>query len=105
MSHSRNDARSRRLHQAIAQKLLANPEPVLAQARRQIQAMHRDPHTRPYAERWAKLLALPISELAQRLTEDSEELRDLRQCTPFAGVLAPSERWAIYRAFRQEGPV
>jgi hypothetical protein len=33
------------------------------------------------------------------LVEDSEHMTALRQATPFAGVLEPAKRWAIYEGF------
>ncbi len=33
------------------------------------------------------------------MDEDSEPMRALRQATPFAGILTPNERWAIYDDF------
>ena len=103
--HPRNDQRSIWLHRAIAYKLLAEPNTVLAKARQHTAWMHHDPHTRAYAHRWDALLALPVDELARRLTENTEEMIALRQCTPFAGVLSPQERWDIYRAFRHSWEV
>jgi hypothetical protein len=46
------------------------------------------------------VLELPLDELAGAITADDEAGRDLRQCSPFAGVLAPAERWAIVRQVR-----
>jgi hypothetical protein len=34
------------------------------------------------------------------MTADDEQARDLRQCSPFAGVLPAAERWAILRTVR-----
>jgi len=44
----------------------------------------------------------------QRIDQRSMAMRrviaeKLRQCTPFAGVLSPRERWAIYARFPLEG--
>jgi len=50
--------------------------------------------------RWEQLLRGPRTELQAILTEDSPEARDLRQHTPFAGVVAPAERWRIVREVR-----
>jgi len=36
------------------------------------------------------------------LGEESERMTALRQATPFAGVLEPAERWAIYEKFNLE---
>ena len=75
---------------------------VLAKARGHITVMAQKPRTRRYADAWFPLLDLPIPALAERLTEFSEERVALRQCTPFAGVLTPQERWQIYRKFRKD---
>ena len=48
-----------------------------------------------WARGWLALLAKPLPAVASALTEDTEEMRDLRQNTPFAGVLTPQERWRI----------
>lgn len=98
--HPRNNRRSIQLHRAIAQKLMASPEPVLEKARRQAAVMQQDPRTKPYGDAWIHLLDLPLSLLVERMTENTEQMTDLRQCTPFAGVLTPQERWKIYRQFR-----
>ncbi len=100
--HPRNDRRSVLLHRAIAQKLLASPEGVLVKARGHIAVMAQNPRTQRYAEVWSRLLELPVPALAERLTEFNEEMVALRQCTPFAGVLTPQERWQIYRQFRED---
>jgi hypothetical protein len=39
-------------------------------------------------------LALP--EVLKLMEEESEHMTAMRQATPFAGVLEPAERWAIY---------
>jgi hypothetical protein len=51
------------------------------------------------------MLARPLPELLDLLVEDSERMAAMRQATPFAGVLDPAERWAIYARFDQNrGP-
>jgi len=49
---------------------------------------------------WEELLRGPRAALEAVLTEDSPEARDLRQHTPFAGVVAPTERWRIIHEVR-----
>ncbi len=100
--HPRNDRRSVRLHQAIAQKLLEQPDLVLTKARHNLAGMMHRAQSTPYTQKWRALLDLPLPVLADRLTEESDEMTALRQCTPFAGVLSPQERWIIYRTFREE---
>jgi len=33
------------------------------------------------------------------MVEDSEKMTAMRQSSPFAGILTPQERWAIYDQF------
>ena len=54
---------------------------------------------RCYAE-WQALLDQPLEALCAVLTSDNEEGRRLRQNSPFAGVLTPSEVWEVKRQFR-----
>jgi len=42
------------------------------------------------------------AEILELLGEESERMTALRQATPFAGVLEPAERWAIYARFEPE---
>jgi hypothetical protein len=52
------------------------------------------------ARQWESLLELPIAELKKLLVEDSEQMRDLRQSTPFAGVVPEEERRKILQEVR-----
>jgi hypothetical protein len=52
-----------------------------------------------YFEQWQRILAKPFDELLATIVQDSEQMTAMRQCTPFAGVLTPRERWSIYDAF------
>lgn len=58
--------------------------------------------SRPYLERWRALLDGPRAELFERMTADDEDGRALRQCTPFAGVLDPRDRWRIWAEVKRE---
>jgi len=49
---------------------------------------------------WRALLDGPRDALEAALVRDDEAMRDLRQNTPFAGVVAPAERWRIIREVR-----
>ena len=53
---------------------------------------------RCYAE-WRAILGRSIEEICAVLTADTEEGRRLRQSSPFAGVLSPSEVWDIKRKY------
>ncbi len=53
-----------------------------------------------YAERWRALLARPIEEISAAIVADTQEGRDLRQNSPFAGVLNEQERRRIIETTR-----
>jgi hypothetical protein len=36
------------------------------------------------------------------IEQDNERMTALRQSSPFAGILAPAERWAIYAQFEMQ---
>jgi hypothetical protein len=48
-----------------------------------------------YADRWAETLERPIREIRQTLVDTSPEAADLRQTSPFAGLLSEPERRRI----------
>lgn len=56
----------------------------------------------PNVEEWQDILVRPWSEIREVLLDTSDEGTRLRQNSPFAGVLPPKQRWAIYRKFRDE---
>ena len=100
--HERIDQRSIALHHAIAEKLRANPE-VLGIAHENLTRwMAKDGRSQHYFEAWQALLLQPLEVLLPLLVEDSEYMRGMRQNGPFAGVLTPQERWAIYDDFPLE---
>lgn len=95
--HRLAELRSIALHAAVAERLAERPD-LVDRARARIATWRRDGRlAEVYASRWAALLDLPLDELAAKLVEDSEEMRELRQATPFAGVVPPRERFRIWR--------
>jgi hypothetical protein len=73
----------------------------LAKARRNLAVMRRANNDRSadawFAERERRLRG-PLARVIEVLVSTDQYPRDLRQVTPFAGVLADEERRAIYRA-------
>jgi hypothetical protein len=97
--HARIDARSLAMHRAIAEKLRATPE-LLEIAHDNIRRWSATAgRSQPYLAAWEQLLGKPLEELLELLVQDTEPMRAMRQAAPFAGVLTPKERWAIYDAF------
>jgi hypothetical protein len=100
--HARIDRRSLALHRAVARKLRAHPE-LLAIAHDNLARWSSLPGgSQPYWDAWREILSRPLPEILDLLREDSERMTALRQATPFAGVLTPAERWAIYERFAPE---
>jgi len=95
-THRQAELSSIALHQAVAERLDAH---VVAAAWQRLEGAHLHP---VWAQRWRVLLDLPLSALREKLVEDSQEMIDLRQCTPFAGVLDPRERWRILRSIKSD---
>ena len=97
---TREERRSLHLHRAIAARLAANPERVLALARRSLARMCARPRQGTQLLReWDVILDRPLPALLPVLTDPGEWARELRHVTPFAGVLSAAERAAVYRAF------
>ena len=53
-----------------------------------------------YLDEWAHLLDGPTDTLVETLTSERQSARDLRQVSPFAGVLSQDERLRIIDAVR-----
>lgn len=96
-AHRLAEARSLAYHALIATRLSADTR-ILERARRKVGEWRAEPAAASYfAEQWNAILALPVPEIVDFLTDDGELATELRQSSPFAGVLTPEERWAIWR--------
>ncbi len=99
---SREERRSLWLHRAIAAKIQAAPEAARALAYSNLATMRagdaRD-RGRPWHDEWSALLDGTLEMLLVQLGSTSMHASQLRQTTPFAGLLTPKERWAVYRSF------
>ena len=93
-SHEWIDARSLALHEAVAAKLEAQPA-LLEVARTNLKRWLAVRPAAPLRE-WQRLLdTLPLPQLLRLLRSPDEEATQLRQSSPFAGVLSSAERLAI----------
>ena len=102
---TREDRRSLALHRAIAERLAKDPDRVLAQARRTLARMQASsPEASPLLREWSVLLERPVSALLPVLGDPGPWARELRQVTPFAGVLTARERAAVYRSAAKTRP-
>jgi hypothetical protein len=98
--HGLAEERSLAYHRRVAELLPAQPGLLSTARERSRQWAASGERHAPYAEEWLRLLSLPLDLLALRLVDPSQHGRDLRQATPFAGALAPRERWKLWSDVR-----
>jgi len=98
--HAAAEKRSLELHRAVAERLRADPALVERARDRVARWLCDGTVAKPYAEAWRAVLGRPLAELTSFLLDPGEEACRMRQTSPFAGVLAPRERWDILRRMR-----
>ncbi|WP_024285346.1 hypothetical protein [Cellulomonas sp. KRMCY2] len=100
---TRDQRRSWWLAAAVAGRIAADPVRARVVARRNLTTMRSTGGTHgPTAglDAWAALLDGPLEELIAMLTGTTERCRDLRQLSPFAGLLSEDERRVVLAQFR-----
>lgn len=96
--HETAERRSLAYHRAVADRL---DDRMIAEARERIDRLLAEGYLHPrYAKRWRDTLASPIDRIAEVVTADDQDGRDLRQNSPFAGVLNEHERRRIIETVR-----
>lgn len=94
--HRAAELRSLAYHRVVASRLRV---PIVDQARRKLLRWRDEGKIDPrYADAWEEVLTLPIEGICEAITADDERGRDLRQNSPFAGVLSEQERRKIMAA-------
>lgn len=97
---SRDQARSLFLHEAVAQELRSCGTEGIAIARRNIARMRSaNPHASPLLDEWERILQGTIEQIIARMLDPGVRGQDLRQVSPFSGILTPAQRADVYRAF------
>lgn len=100
---TREQERSLWLHRVVAGRLAMDPEGTLAKARANIDTLsraHQGSATQRWIEQWQVMLDGPLDSLLDILTSPSARAIELRQNSPFAGVLSEQERQTALAAFR-----
>ncbi|MEV4414753.1 excisionase family DNA-binding protein [Catellatospora sp. NPDC049609] len=101
---TRDQLRSLWLHRAVAARLLADPDDVLADAvenLRRLQRVHPDGMAAMWLERWRQVLDGGVEAVLEVLTSSSPDAAELRQNSPFAGVLPESTRQGVLAVFAE----
>jgi len=86
-------------HRLVAERL---DEGVVDNARRRLRRWLREDRVDPrWAEEWERVLELPLPRIAKTISADTKQARELRQTSPFAGVLTEQERRRLLRAVEE----
>ena len=81
-------------HRAVAQRL---DRAVVDDARHRLRRWRREGRIDSrYADRWEQLLRSPLPTIRRAIARDSQDARDLRQNSPFAGTLTTQERRRVF---------
>jgi hypothetical protein len=91
------------LHKALLAKLVGDLGPVRGIARRNIERMRktvRGPQAHGWLDEWEQLIHDAGPRLVDALVGEDEHSVDLRQVSPFAGVLSDPERLAAIERAR-----
>jgi excisionase family DNA binding protein len=101
---TREEEKSLRLHQALLTPMLAEPDAVISKAHDNLNrwtGMHRpDGMTARYLEEWKRVLNGGLDAIVDVVISPTQEARELRQNSPFAGVLPDETRRQVLRAFK-----
>ena len=98
---TRDQARSLWLGHAIAGKLVLDPQAVLTKAKEnlgKLRSIHSGRRNR-WLDEWEGLLGGSVEGVLDALTSRTPRARDLRQNSPFAGVLSEEERDRVLAGF------
>jgi hypothetical protein len=83
-------------HRLVAERL---DEDLVDDARRRLRKWRSEGRIHPrWSEEWERILALPLPRIAKAISADTKRMRELRQTSPFAGVLTEQERRRLLRA-------
>lgn len=97
---TREQRRSLALHRVIAERLRSQPDQVLRRARRTLCRMIEiHPGAKELLSRWSRILRRPIPDILEVMLDPRPSARELRQVTPFAGVLTARARASFYSRF------
>jgi hypothetical protein len=94
--HRVADLQALAYHRLVAERL---DERIVDEARRNLRRGIESGRLHPeWAAEWDRILRMPLPQIAKRIGADSSRARELRQTSPFAGVLTEQERQRLLRA-------
>ncbi len=100
---TREDLRSLAYHRAIVEKLKLNPELIIMKAQKNLVLMKKtNPSAAKLFRLWRDWLEFSMETLIGCCLDSSVLSRDMRQVTPFAGVLNARERVLVIQQFQKQ---
>ncbi|WFE94127.1 helix-turn-helix domain-containing protein [Micromonospora sp. WMMD987] len=103
---TREQLKSLWLHQAVAGALVADPDGVLGRAGENLDRLlrqHRGTMTEVWLRRWQGKINEGVGSVLRALTSEDLEAVELRQNSPFAGVLSQPQRRKVLESFKRSG--
>jgi excisionase family DNA binding protein len=101
---TRDQLRSLWLHRVVVGKVLLDPDRALKVATRNLERMsrvHQRGQAAVWLDEWKRLLDGLLEGILDALTSRSQGSVELRQNSPFAGLLTEKERSRVLTAFRE----
>jgi excisionase family DNA binding protein len=101
---TREQEQSRWLHAAIASRLVAEPDLVLGHARMNLDrfdAVHVGTMAAHWLGLWRDALDAGPDQVLTTLTSETLQAAEMRQNSPFTGILPPDERRAVLESFQR----
>lgn len=90
------------LHRAVAGRLVQDPRAIMAAAAinlRRLRRLHPDGRAWEWLDRWDAVLDHGVEAVLDALTSSAEYAVELREASPFAGILTEAERSRVLAAF------
>lgn len=104
-THQELDEKSLRLHQLVASKVRAHPEPLeRAQNTLRYWRATASPRTFSYLDEWQRRLDSGLDTCLRLALDTSEHATAMRQSSPLACLLSNTERFAFLKSWREFHP-
>jgi excisionase family DNA binding protein len=100
---TREQEQSRWLHAAVASHLVTEPDHVLSRARENLDrfsAVHAGTMAQHWLSLWRAALESGPDQVLGVLVSDSPQAAEMRQNSPFTGILSDDERRKVLESFR-----
>lgn len=93
--HKLHDMYSLEAHRLVTQKLLADPGLLDVATANLAKIAAELPESSVAVQEWDIILKCKIESICEFIVRDNDHLRELRQSSPFSGIISQSERDAL----------